>query len=108
MGRAIGGKPVYPLERLPPFARQEGVLIAVLTVPAEAAQCVADLAVQAGIRGLWNFTAVPVVPSEVIVQRVELAASLALLSKRMTEALHLRGAAPGTPKALNELLRFDD
>jgi redox-sensing transcriptional repressor len=59
-------------------------------VPAEAAQCVTDLAVRAGIRGLWNFTAVePVVPSEVIVQRVELAASLALLSKRMTEVQHL-------------------
>ena len=91
VGRAIGGKPVYPLEYLPSFVRQEGVLIAVLTVPAEAAQCVVDLAVQAGIRGLWNFTAVePAVPSEVIVQRVELAASLALLSKRMTEALQLQ------------------
>jgi redox-sensing transcriptional repressor len=108
VGRTIGGKPVYPLERLPPFARQEGVLIAVLTVPAEAAQCVAELAVQAGIRGLWNFTEVqPVVPSEVIVQRVELAASLALLSKRMTEALRSQGAAPGASKALGEHIHFN-
>jgi redox-sensing transcriptional repressor len=108
IARTIGGKPVYPLERLPPFARQEGVLIAVLTVPAEAAQCVADLAVQAGIRGLWNFTPVKLaVPSEVIVQRVELAASLAILSKRMTEALHSQGAAPGASKAFSKLLQFN-
>ena len=55
--------------------------LGILTVPNSAAQACADLLVAAGIRGIWNFTAVNLtVPATVKVQRVDLAASLAVLS----------------------------
>ena len=55
--------------------------LGILTVPNAAAQMCADQLVAAGIRGIWNFTAVQLsVPKDVKVQRVDLAASLAVLS----------------------------
>lgn len=55
--------------------------LGILTVPNVAAQTCTDLLVAAGIRGIWNFTAVQIaVPQGVKVQRVDLAASLAVLS----------------------------
>ena len=62
------------------------VKIAILTVPAAVAQVVADEAVEAGIRAIWNFTPAKLnVPDDVIVERVDLAASLAVLSSRLTK-----------------------
>lgn len=55
--------------------------LGILTVPNAAAQACVDLLVAAGIRGIWNFTTVQLtVPLGVKVQRVDLAASLAILS----------------------------
>ena len=55
--------------------------LGILTVPNAAAQMCADQLVAAGIRGIWNFTAVQLsVHKDVKVQRVDLAASLAVLS----------------------------
>ena len=55
--------------------------LGILTVPNLAAQGCAEQLVAAGIRGIWNFTTVQLtVPLGVKVQRVDLAASLAILS----------------------------
>ena len=99
IGRRIGGRTVQPPARLPEVVRREGALIAILAVPAGAAQGAADLAVRAGVRGIWNFTPVKLaVPPGVLIQRVELAASLAILSKRLAEAAQAPGLAPRRPK----------
>jgi redox-sensing transcriptional repressor len=108
IGRRIAGKIVQPLARLRAVVRREAVLIAILTVPPEAAQEATDLAVRAGVRGIWNFTPVKLnVPPEVIIQRVELAASLAILSKKLAEAMRLPGIAPKAPKTLDEVIQFN-
>ena len=55
--------------------------IALLTVPAEAAQGVADRLVQAGVRAILNFAPVPVqVPSHVTLRSVNMALELEILS----------------------------
>ena len=55
--------------------------LGILTVPEEAAQSCADLLVEAGVRGLWNFSPVQLdVPPGVVVQNMDLAQSLAVLS----------------------------
>jgi len=87
IGVTISGRIVQPPAQLPAVVQGQGALIAILAVPPEAAQAAADLAVRAGARGIWNFTPVDLdLPTGVITQRVELAAGLALLSKKLAEA----------------------
>lgn len=51
----VDGLPVEPLDRLVERVAELRAELAVLTVPAEAAQAVADLLVGAGVRGILNF-----------------------------------------------------
>ncbi|MBI4168334.1 MAG: redox-sensing transcriptional repressor Rex, partial [Acidobacteria bacterium] len=54
-GRSRGGVPVLDVRELPAVARREKVGIAVLAVPAPAAQKVLDLVGRAGIKAVLNF-----------------------------------------------------
>lgn len=80
----VHGKTVLDVKKLPEMARQLHVQIGVLTVTASVAQAVADAMVEGGIRAIWNFTPTTLsVPENVILQREELASSLAVLSHRL-------------------------
>lgn len=68
------------------FVRNEGVEIAVITVPSEKAQIVADTVVDAGIKGIWNLTAVDLeLPEEIAVENVHMSDSLHALAYYMHE-----------------------
>jgi len=54
-GRSRGGVPVLDIGALPRIARRDRVSIAILAVPAAAAQRVFDLVRRAGIRAVLNF-----------------------------------------------------
>jgi redox-sensing transcriptional repressor len=61
-----------------------GIKIAVVTVPADAAQETADILVKAGIEGIWNFTGVKLlVPDHVAVQNEDISAGFAMLCVKM-------------------------
>ena len=61
------------------------IKLGIQTVPNATAQTCADQLVAAGIRGIWNFTSVQLdVPEGVVVQNVDLAQSLAVLSHTIT------------------------
>lgn len=84
IGTQVHGKTVLDVKKLPEMARQMHVQIGVLTVTASVAQVVADAMVEGGIRAIWNFTPTTLsVPESVILQREELASSLAVLSHRL-------------------------
>jgi redox-sensing transcriptional repressor len=73
--------PIYPLEKLPDVVQQQGVKMAILTVPAAAAQEVANALVKAGITGILNFAPLVLhVPDDVMVNNVNLAMELENLS----------------------------
>ncbi|MFO0851522.1 MAG: redox-sensing transcriptional repressor Rex [Gemmataceae bacterium] len=55
VGQAVEGLAVEPLAAVHDRVKATGAELGVLTVPAEAAQPVADLLVAAGVRGLLNF-----------------------------------------------------
>ena len=75
------GVKIRPMVDLPRLIRRLRLPIGILTVPNVAAQECADALVAAGVKGIWNFTSVQlVVPDGVIVQNVDLAQSLAVLS----------------------------
>jgi redox-sensing transcriptional repressor len=74
-------QPIFGMEELPAFVRQRGVRMAILTVPAAAAQEVANQLIQAGISGILNFSPIVLsVPEEVMVNNVNLAIELENLS----------------------------
>ena len=74
-------QPIYPMERLPHFVREHGVKMAILSVPATAAQEVTNQLVEAGIMAILNFAPLVLqVPEEVVVNNVNLAIELENLS----------------------------
>ena len=75
------GTPIYPMEHLPEVVQQNAVRMAILTVPAAAAQEVANQLIDAGISGILNFAPIVLhVPDEVTVNNVNLAIELENLS----------------------------
>lgn len=84
VGKKIGKLPVLDLAELPARARELGIDIAVLTVPAEAAQAAADVIVRAGITGMINFSPTFVqVPPEVRVRSVDITSEFQQLTHQM-------------------------
>ena len=58
-----------------------------MCIPKNGAQAVADKLVSSGVRGIWNFAPIDLeVPSEVIVENVNLTESLFTLSYLMKES----------------------
>jgi redox-sensing transcriptional repressor len=74
-------QPILGMNKLPDFVRENSVKMSILTVPAAAAQEVANQLVAAGIVGVLNFAPIPLsVPEEVMVSNVNLAIELENLS----------------------------
>ncbi len=78
---AVGGKPIYPMERLDEIVRREDVKLGILTVPRSSAQSAFDHMIRAGIRAVYSFAPIHLdVPAGVHVKYEDLAASLAAFS----------------------------
>ena len=56
IGSEINTKPVLDIEKLPEFLKKTNIEIAILTVPADFAQDIADYAVECKIKYIWNFS----------------------------------------------------
>ncbi|MCI8610029.1 MAG: redox-sensing transcriptional repressor Rex [Firmicutes bacterium] len=68
------------------FIEKEKVDIAVVCVPPEKAQLVADTVSSAGIKGIWNFTAVDLdIPETIAVENVHMSDSLHALAYYMQD-----------------------
>ena len=88
-GTEIGGIKVFPADELARLVRRLNVLIGIIAVPKEAAQGVADELIRGGVRAIWNFAPVHLnVPENIAVKNEDMAASLAILSKRLAEILN--------------------
>ena len=88
VGLHVGGKEIFPLDQLPDLLPRFNAHIAIITVPAQAAQSVVDLAVKSGALAFWNFAPTHInVPEGIVVETVNLASSLAVLSHRLNSEL---------------------
>jgi len=75
--RVVSGVKCYPLNRLKEIVESYQISIAIMTVPADAAVEVAAQLVDAGIKGLMNFTTVPLhVPDKVYLDEYDMITSL--------------------------------
>jgi len=73
--------PIHPMDQLPEIIRAQHVKMAMLTVPAAAAQEVTNTLVDCGVTGILNFAPIVLaVPEDVMVSNVNLAIELENLS----------------------------
>ena len=72
IGKRIGEFVVLPLSNMGDTIRAENIKIAMLAVPAEHAQSVADLVVEAGVEAILNYAPINInVPASVQVQYID-------------------------------------
>ncbi len=98
VGRRVGGVEIEPLSSLGDIVADRDVSIAVLATPAESAQAVADVLVDAGVTAILNFAPAHLrVEDRVHVRKVDLSTELQILS--FYEQLH---AEPSGGQDLSE------
>lgn len=93
VGRKFGPFTVQPLEELDKTVQEKSIRLAMMAVPADAAQDLADRLIEAGVRGLLNFAPVSLaVPQDIAINSVDLAVSLEQLSFQVNMALPVNDA----------------
>jgi redox-sensing transcriptional repressor len=101
IGLCVDGVQILEVAKLVPTIRKKKIKIAMVAVPAVAAQSVADLLVEAGVNAILNFAPVQLaVPEGVKVQNVDLSVLLKTLSYHTvrTSRTSSRRAEPRTDK----------
>lgn len=74
-GTFIGGVPIYHIDDLD--KKLEDVEVAILTVPASAAQDIADKLIEQGVKGIVNFTPARLtIPEDVRIHHIDLSVEL--------------------------------
>lgn len=88
IGTTVGNHEVRSVDELEQFMEaHKEVEVAILTVPKEGAQAIADRLIEAGIRGIWNFAPEDLeAPDTVVVENIRLTDSLLTLSYYLTES----------------------
>lgn len=86
IGTSKSGKPIMHMSRLDEFCAKHKIRIGIITVPSEYAQGVCNRLIANGILAIWNFAPTHLdVPDHILVQSENMAASLAILSKHLSE-----------------------
>jgi len=77
VGRVIAGVKCYSISDMQDIIREKNIVVAVITVPADQAREVAENLHMAGVKGLLNFTTVPLnVSPEVYIDEYDMVTSL--------------------------------
>lgn len=77
VNRVIAGVRCYPVEQLEDIVKEQKITIAMLTMPPDFAKSTADAAIKAGIKGILNFTTVPLnVPPNVYLEEYDMVTSI--------------------------------
>jgi redox-sensing transcriptional repressor len=86
IGKRLWGMDIVDFARLGEINRKVGARMAILAVPAPAAQAAADAVIENGIRAILNFAPLMLkVPPHVVVRNVSFLQELAVLSYHLTE-----------------------
>ena len=91
INRAYDGVPVYHLNQLGDIIKKNGITIGIITVPSDAAVEIAESLVQAGVKGILNYSPKPLnVPPHVYLEEYDMITSLekvAFFAKKNDERL---------------------
>lgn len=84
VGNTEFGKPILLLDSLEEYCKENEIKLAVITVPAKAAQSICDRLTKCGVTAIWNFAPCQLsVPDGIMLQQENLALSLAHLKLQM-------------------------
>lgn len=87
IGKRINGIKILPVGKLTEMAERMHIHLGIITAPAEAAQEIADMLIEGGVIGIWNFAPVHLkVPANIIVENAQLSQSLAVLTHKLSKA----------------------
>ncbi len=77
IGTSIEGCPIFSVADMEQVVAEKGIRIAILAVPPEMAQAVAETLVRAGVRSFVDFTGIPLrLPDEVFVDHMDITSAL--------------------------------
>jgi len=86
VGKVIHGKKIFHLSKLNELAQRMNVKVGIITVPWRSAQEVADVLIDAGILGIWNFSMLKLkTPPEVVCHNENLSGGLAVFSVKLQQ-----------------------
>ncbi len=86
IGTKINGITVQSVDDLKSFIKENQIKIAMLTIPAVSVKELIDDIIEAGIKGIWNFSYLDMeVPSDVALVNVHLSDSLMTLAYKLNE-----------------------
>ncbi len=75
--RVVSGVKCYSMQNIETIVKEKNISIAILTVPADSAAATTERLVLAGIKGILNFTTIPLnVPSNVHLEEYDMITSL--------------------------------
>jgi len=84
IGLKVGEKEIFHISKFADLARRMKIKIIIMAVPASEAQKMANIAVDAGVKAIWNFAPISVdVPKDVLVINQDLAADFVVLSLQL-------------------------
>lgn len=84
VGKKLNDINIFHIDKLEYLIKRLNVKMGIITTPKQVAQPICDRMVDAGIKAIWNFAPVHLtVPEGIVVKDENLAASLALLRKKL-------------------------
>lgn len=84
VGTEAGTLPIYALDDVSDYIRENNIDIGIICIPKEPAQAVADIIIDAGIKAIWNFAPTDLnVPENFPIKNVHLSDSLQTLTYQM-------------------------
>ena len=89
LGKDNSGKQILSVDKMKDVCERMKIRIGIITVPAPCAQTVCNMLVDSGILAIWNFAPTHLsTPENILVKSENMAASLAVLSKHLTEKIY--------------------
>ena len=89
VGTQINGVNVYSFDELAEYVNKNNIYIGRITTPKAVAQEIADTMISAGIKAIWSFAPCHLkLPENIALKQEDMASSLAILSKRLSEILN--------------------
>jgi len=88
VGTTVNNVRVLDTEKITNICERLNIHIGIITVPAFCAQEVCDQLIAGGVRAIWNFSPITLsLPKNIIVKNEDMAASLAVLTRRLTDSI---------------------